>query len=615
MFVRGRGSQGVVLILSVVLSAMLAMPVLMAYADADAAGRGTWANAEDETFADVGSRDEGGLEASDEPGQSDVEGEQGQTGQIEDPANPEVPEGSQDLTGPADDPANDPADPADDSAGSAGSTDDPADPAGPAGDPAGPAADAAPPAASPSLPENDSPDGSAYRGATLRRTPLYASPDASQPEADFLWGGVVVGGVTRWDAAGEWQAVAYGGGRYFARASDVSLNDGSGSRVAVTLSRTPAYEAPDASLPEAEFFWGGVSLSASAWDAAGEWLAVPYRGATYFVRSDALSSADSPDGSAYRGATLRRTPLYASPDASQPEADFLWGGVVVGGFTRWDAAGEWLAVAYGGGRYFARASDVSLNDAPGRDVPYVGRTLGRVSMRPSPDLSSEPFDFFWGGVEVPAAPWDAAGEWVLSSYRGQAAFLPADSVELVPRYYRQEGTAMYLDIEWAGQPNGYYCGPASGYMVLNHLGAHTSESGVSLTMDNLAGYMGVDSSGTDSTGFLNALNNWLGRYDYQLIASPAYDQVHSAVMDAFSTGYPTVVHTYERRGGPHYNGHGNSSMGHFMVVDGYDTATDAVYIADPWAGVWSASSQKFWYPSLREFTATYITPYRYVYFH
>ena len=29
-------------------------------------------------------------------------------------------------------------------------------------------------------------------------------------------------------------------------------------------------------------FWGGVSLSASAWDAAGEWLAVPYRGATYF---------------------------------------------------------------------------------------------------------------------------------------------------------------------------------------------------------------------------------------------------------------------------------------------------------------------------------------------
>ena len=328
----------------------------------------------------------------------------------------------------------------------------------------------------------------------------------------------------------------------------------------------------------------------------------------------ALPENDSPDGSAYRGVTLRRTDLYASPDDSQAPADFFWGGVVLSGFSRWDAAGGWLAVAYAGQTLFAKASDVSLNDAPGRDAPYVGRTLGRVSMYPAPDLSSEPFDFFWGGVEVPAAPWDAAGEWVLSSYRGQAAFLPADSVELLPRYYRQEGTTMYLDIEWAGQPNGYYCGPASGYMVLNHLGARTSENGAPLTMDNLARYMGVDSSGADSTGFRNALNNWLGWSAYQTIASPSYDQVRDAVMGAFSTGYPTVVHTYERRGGPHYNGHGNSSMGHFMVVDGYDTATDAVYIADPWAGVWSASSQKFWYPSLREFTATYITPYRYVYF-
>ena len=271
----------------------------------------------------------------------------------------------------------------------------------------------------------DSPDGSAYRGATLRRTPLYASPDASQPEADFLWGGVVVGGFTRWDAAGEWLAVAYGGGRYFARASDVSLNDGSGSRVAVTLSRTPAYEAPDASLPEAEFFWGGVSLSASAWDAAGEWLAVPYRGATYFVRSDALSSADSPDGSAYRGATLRRTPLYASPDASQPEADFLWGGVVVGGFTRWDAAGEWLAVAYGGGRYFARASDVSLNDGSGSRVAV---TLSRTPAYEAPDASLPEAEFFWGGVSLSASAWDAAGEWLAVPYRGATYFVRSDAL-------------------------------------------------------------------------------------------------------------------------------------------------------------------------------------------
>ena len=128
-------------------------------------------------------------DAFDDEGRGDGESPDGSSDSA-DPVSPADPTDDP-ADGPADDsadPEDDPADPADDSAGSAGSTDDPADPAGPAGDPAGPAADAAPPAASPSLPENDSPDGSAYRGATLRRTPLYASPDASQPEADFLWG-------------------------------------------------------------------------------------------------------------------------------------------------------------------------------------------------------------------------------------------------------------------------------------------------------------------------------------------------------------------------------------------------------------------------------------------
>ena len=102
--------------------------------------------------------------------------------------------------------------------------------------------------------------------------------------------------------------------------------------------------------------------------------------------------------------TLRRTDLYASPDDSQAPADFFWGGVVLSGFSRWDAAGGWLAVAYAGQTLFAKASDVSLNDAPGRDAPYVGRTLGRVSMYPAPDLSSEPFDLLLGRRGGPRRP-------------------------------------------------------------------------------------------------------------------------------------------------------------------------------------------------------------------
>ena len=102
-----------------------------------------------------------------------------------------------------------------------------------------------------------------------------------------------------------------------------------------------------------------------------------YAGQTLFAKASDVSLADAPDRAAYRGVTLRRTDLYASPDDSQAPADFFWGGVVLSGFSRWDAAGGWLAVAYAGQTLFAKASDVSLNDAPGRDAP-----LRRADARP-----------------------------------------------------------------------------------------------------------------------------------------------------------------------------------------------------------------------------------------
>ena len=171
------------------------------------------------------------------------------------------------------------------------------------------------------------------------------------------------------------------------------------------------------------------------------------------------------------------------------------------------------------------------------------------------------------------------------------------------------------NIPYAGQPNGYYCGPTAGYMVLQYLGANASASGTPLNVWNVASYMGTTTAGTTASGFTGGMNGWLGYHAYTSIWYPSYDTVRNSIMNSFTTGYPTVIQVYERRGGPHYNGHANVNLGHFMVVDGYNPATDAVYIADPWAGVWSAASPKFWYGSLREFTATYITPYRGIYTH
>ena len=65
------------------------------------------------------------------------------------------------------------------------------------------------------------------------------------------------------------------------------------------------------------------------------------------------------------------------------------------------------------------------------------------------------------------------------------------------------------------------------------------------------------------------------------------------MLKSYSTGYATCVDEQERRGGPHFNGHGNTTFSHIMVVDGYNEATDQVYFADP-------------APSLRTFTNTYL---------
>lgn len=175
--------------------------------------------------------------------------------------------------------------------------------------------------------------------------------------------------------------------------------------------------------------------------------------------------------------------------------------------------------------------------------------------------------------------------------------------------------ARFLNIQWAGQPNSYYCGPTSGYMVLRHLGAFGAADGTPLTINNVARFMGVTPAGVflETRDFERGINRWLGWNAYYTIPHPSYETVRDAVLRSFDTGYPVVVHTWEGNG-RYYNGHRNS-MGHLMVVDGYDPETDAIYLVDPWAGVSGASAQKFWYGGLREFTNTFINPHRGIYTH
>ena len=152
------------------------------------------------------------------------------------------------------------------------------------------------------------------------------------------------------------------------------------------------------------------------------------------------------------------------------------------------------------------------------------------------------------------------------------------------------------NIAWAGQPNGYYCGPASGYMILRNVGATRSASGASLTVYNVASYMGTTTSGTNfaTRAFANGMNRWLGKNIYTTVHTPSYATVRNAIMNSYRNGYASAVDTQERRGGPHLNGHSNSTFSHIMVVDSYNQDNDTATIVDPGAGtVWSGSAQKF----------------------
>lgn len=172
------------------------------------------------------------------------------------------------------------------------------------------------------------------------------------------------------------------------------------------------------------------------------------------------------------------------------------------------------------------------------------------------------------------------------------------------------GSWQYHNIEWAGQPNNYYCGPTAGFIILRNAGALTSSRGDSLTIDNVASYMETNYYGYTSFNdrkFEQGMNDWLGSAVYETVSLPSYATVRDTVMRSYDNGYATAFDAHERRGGPHYNGHNNGTYSHIVVVDAYNKDTDEAIMVDPGAGtVWWGASQKFSH-SLSEFVANYVS--------
>lgn len=243
---------------------------------------------------------------------------------------------------------------------------------------------------------------------------------------------------------------------------------------------------------------------------------------------------------------------------------------------------------------------LSGNGASGVEFRFTWKSNGSGASGVIRDWSSSPST----DVDVKQMQGSAYNYTVTVEARDGQGSLGSRSADITP--------SRSLDIEWAGQPNNYYCGPTAGFMILRNAGAWSSSAdGSSLTIGNVAGAMGTSYYGYTSFTdrmFERGMNSWLGSNVYTTIDNPSYDTVRDAIFRSFDTGYAVAFDAHEVSGGWHYNGHNDATFSHILVVDAYNPDNDTVLLVDPGAGVlWGGASQKFWY-SLRDFVNIYLAP-------
>jgi hypothetical protein len=167
-----------------------------------------------------------------------------------------------------------------------------------------------------------------------------------------------------------------------------------------------------------------------------------------------------------------------------------------------------------------------------------------------------------------------------------------------------------------GQTTGYYCGPASGAMILSSTNNNTSYSGTfSLSQANLArdAYMATDANGATNwatSRFRIGLNKWRQGSEtgfYVDLHSPTPTDMSVALTyDTYNNNAPFGADTVENAGGPHYNNHpSNLTIGHWIAAYGYWNSGSNAYFMDPATTVWSGLSDSFG-ATTSSFTNTYL---------
>lgn len=266
---------------------------------------------------------------------------------------------------------------------------------------------------------------------------------------------------------------------------------------------------------------------------------------------------------------------------------------VVSGKNRYETSGK-LAKKYWGGGSLKRAIY-----ATGTNYPDALAATPAGKAYDAPILLTKK-DCHTAAVPQTLSAADG-GKWLLVGGTGVLANSAATKVcPTLPAKVYQSGGFYRFGMTPVDQSTGYWCGPATGVMILSRLGYGRSVHGVALSQRALASdrYMRTDRDGKTSfadSSMARGLNNWMGKTVYKRSKAPNTATFRKAVSSSFtSTGRPVVVDVNEIAGGPHYNGHpAYSSFSHLMPIEGYNPSTDTLIALDSIAYAYPNSSRQF----------------------
>jgi hypothetical protein len=151
-------------------------------------------------------------------------------------------------------------------------------------------------------------------------------------------------------------------------------------------------------------------------------------------------------------------------------------------------------------------------------------------------------------------------------------------------------TARTLGVIQTPQITSYYCGPASGYMVVRFMdgaGIPSKWDGSPSGQSSLANAQHMNTNATHVTDWVSGrwalgVNRWRGNTFYVQVHAPNASLLTAVFAQSVGyTGVPFAGDTVEFAGGAHYNQHPSGrTIGHWIVGYGYSVSGAQGYWAD-----------------------------------